>query len=68
MLITTAVRKDLEIPGYRFTVGTLELAQGLGDFASLDEQPPDPARHLAAADARLVRQVANTLLRPIALQ
>ena len=36
VLITATPSADLEIPGEPFTFGTLELAQALGDFASLD--------------------------------
>jgi glucose-6-phosphate isomerase len=69
VLITASPREDLEIPGYPFTFGTLELAQGLGDFASLDETGRTALHvHLPVADARLIRQVADALLRPIALQ
>lgn len=36
ILVTAAPDEDVEIPMRSFTFGTLELAQGLGDFASLD--------------------------------
>jgi hypothetical protein len=36
ILITAAPALDLPIPGERFSFATLELAQALGDFASLD--------------------------------
>src|SRR5262249_60477269 len=36
LVISAAPRDDVPIPGEPFTFGTLELAQGLGDFASLD--------------------------------
>ncbi len=69
VLITAAVEIDLEIPGYPFTFGTLELAQALGDFASLDAAGRRALHvHLPAADARLIRQVADSLLQQIAVQ
>lgn len=36
ILVTAEPREDLEIPGEAYTFGTLELAQALGDFASLE--------------------------------
>jgi glucose-6-phosphate isomerase len=69
VLITTTPHADLDIPGYPFTFGTLELAQALGDFASLDAAGRRALHvHLPAADAALVRQVADALLGRIALQ
>jgi hypothetical protein len=69
LLVTAAPRADLGIPGYPFTFGTLELAQALGDFASLDAAGRRALHvHLPAADADRVRQVTDALLRQIALQ
>ena len=69
VLITATPRADLDIPGYPFTFGTLELAQALGDFASLDAAGRRALHvHLPAADAVLIRQVADALLGQIALQ
>jgi len=69
LLITATPGADLDIPGYPFTFGTLELAQALGDFASLDAAGRRAVHvHLPAADAALVRQVADALLGRIALQ
>jgi transaldolase/glucose-6-phosphate isomerase len=69
VLFTAAPRVDLEIPGYPFTFGTLELAQALGDFASLDEAGRRALHvHLPAADVTRIRQVTDALLRQIALQ
>jgi hypothetical protein len=69
VLFTAAPQADLEIPGYPFTFGTLEMAQGLGDFASLDAAGRRALHlHLPAAGAARVRQVADALLRQIALQ
>jgi glucose-6-phosphate isomerase len=36
LLITSTPREDLPIPGQPFSFGTLELAQALGDFSSLE--------------------------------
>jgi glucose-6-phosphate isomerase len=67
--LTATPLADLEIPGYPFTFGTLELAQALGDFASLDATGRRALHvHLPAADAGHVRQLADALLRQIALQ
>jgi hypothetical protein len=69
LLVTAAPRADLQIPGYPFTFGTLELAQALGDFASLDAAGRRALHvHLPAVDADRVHQVAEALLRQIALQ
>ncbi len=69
VLITATPHADLDIPGYPFTFGTLELAQALGDFASLDAAGRRALHvHLPAADAALIRQVAGALLGRIALQ
>ncbi len=63
VLITTAPRDDLDIPGQPFTFGTLELAQGLGDFASLDATGRRGLRvHLPSPDAGLLDRVLGTLL------
>ncbi len=63
VLISHAPLSDLDIPGQPFTFGTLELAQALGDFNSLDAAgrralhvhlpSPDPAVLKAALDAAL---------------
>lgn len=37
IVITTEPREDIDIPGQPYTFGTLALAQGLGDFRSLNE-------------------------------
>jgi glucose-6-phosphate isomerase len=69
LLVTAAPRADIGIPGYPFTFGTLELAQALGDFASLDAAGRRAVHvHLPSADAERVHQVTDALLRQIALQ
>jgi glucose-6-phosphate isomerase len=66
LLVTAAQAEDLPIPDKPFTFGTLELAQALGDFASLDATGRRALHvHLPAADASLVTRVAETLLRQL---
>jgi glucose-6-phosphate isomerase len=63
LLITTEHASDVEIPGQPFSFGTLEHAQALGDFQSLDAAGRRALHaHLAAPDAALVRQLADALL------
>ena len=63
LLISADHATDLEIPGQPFSFGTLEQAQALGDFQSLDAAGRRALHaHLAAPDAALVRQLADTLL------
>ena len=53
-------RADLPIPGETFSFGTLELAQALGDFASLDATGRRALHiHLPTPDPALVRAVAR---------
>jgi len=61
--MTATPRIDIPIPGERFSFATLELAQALGDFASLDAARRRALHvHLPSPDRRLVRQVADALL------
>jgi glucose-6-phosphate isomerase len=63
VLISATPAEDIDIPGQKFTFGTLELAQALGDFNSLDATGrraihihlprPDPALLAGAFDALL---------------
>lgn len=63
VLITAAPREDLPIPGEGLTFGTLELAQALGDFASLDATRRRAVHiHLPAPDPLLIASVADALL------
>ena len=63
VLISSTPRADLEIPGEAFTFGTLELAQALGDFASLDAAKRRAVHvHLPSPDRRLLREVMDALL------
>ena len=63
VLLTATPRQDVAIPGQPFSFGTLELAQALGDFASLDATGRRALHvHLPAPDRVLVRQVGDALL------
>jgi transaldolase / glucose-6-phosphate isomerase len=63
VMITASPRRDVAIPGEPFSFGTLELAQALGDFASLDGAGRRALHvHLPSPDRMLVRQVGETLL------
>jgi glucose-6-phosphate isomerase len=62
-LITATPREDVAIPGETFSFGTLELAQALGDFASLDATGRRAIHvHLPAPDAALIKRLSTTLL------
>ena len=66
VLVSDTPVADLDIPGQPFTFGTLELAQALGDFTSLDSTgrralhihlpTPDPALLTAALDSLLAQR------------
>ena len=63
VLITATPTEDVTIPGEAFSFGTLELAQGLGDFASLDAAGRRALHvHLPSPDPALIRRVADALL------
>lgn len=63
VLISATPREDLPIPGEIFSFGTLELAQALGDFASLEAAGRRALHvHLPSPDRALLRQVADALL------
>jgi len=65
-LITATPREDVAIPGETFSFGTLELAQALGDFASLDATGRRAIHvHLPAPDAALIRKLSQMLLRHV---
>jgi glucose-6-phosphate isomerase len=62
-IVTAAPVRDLPVPGHGLTFGTLELAQALGDFQSLDELGRRILHvHLPAPDPKLIRAVAGALL------
>jgi hypothetical protein len=63
VLVTAGIGEDLPIPGEGFSFGTLELAQALGDFASLDATNRRALHvHLPSQDPALVREAADRLL------
>jgi glucose-6-phosphate isomerase len=63
VLFTASPHIDVPIPGEAFSFGTLELAQALGDFASLSATGRRALHvHLPAPPPRLVREVADLLL------
>jgi transaldolase / glucose-6-phosphate isomerase len=63
VMISATPRHDIAIPGQLFSFGTLELAQALGDFASLDATGRRGLLiHLPSPDRMLVRQIGDALL------
>jgi hypothetical protein len=66
VLITAPAHHDLDIPGQPFSFGTLELAQALGDFASLGETDRRAIHlHLPARDPRSLNDALTTILMPL---
>jgi len=64
IVITAAPAVDLPIPSEPFSFGTLEQAQGRGDFASLDSTRRRAVHiHLPRPDAGLLRAALDDLLR-----
>jgi hypothetical protein len=62
VLITADPLEDLEIPGEKYSFGVLELAQALGDFASLEATGRPAVRiHLRAPDLRAVDSACELL-------
>jgi transaldolase/glucose-6-phosphate isomerase len=63
VLISAAPREDVSIPGEPFSFGTLEFAQALGDFASLDATCRRALHvHLPQPDAQLIHRLADALI------
>jgi hypothetical protein len=63
IVITADPIEDLAIPGQPFSFGVLELAQGLGDFQSLDKTDRRALHvHLTRRDPALIQAVAHALL------
>jgi transaldolase/glucose-6-phosphate isomerase len=63
VIVTAGPRLDVAIPGEPFSFGTLELAQALGDFASLDTAGRRALHaHLPAADKRFAHELGDALL------
>jgi hypothetical protein len=62
VLITASPTADLDIPGQPFSFGTLELAQALGDFSSLDATDRRALRvHLPSPDPALLSETLSAL-------
>ena len=63
LVVTARPEQDLPIPGEPFSFGTLELAQAIGDFNSLDAANRRAMHvHLPAPSPRLLKAVFDTLL------
>jgi hypothetical protein len=63
VLISATPSQDLPIPGEPFSFGTLEHAQAIGDFASLDAAGRRAVHaHLPSQDPALIRALADALL------
>jgi hypothetical protein len=61
-LLLTAPGQDLPVPGEPFSFGVLELAQALGDLASLDHTGRRALHvHLPRPDAGTVQAVLDRL-------
>ena len=66
VLISATPAEDLPIPGESFTFGTLEKAQAIGDFASLEAAGRRAVHaHLASPDVALIQTLAGALLAPL---
>ena len=60
LLVTTGVTGDVDVPGQPYTFATLERAQALGDFASLDAANRRAIHvHLPAPDRKLARETVD---------
>jgi glucose-6-phosphate isomerase len=67
VLITADPATDLDIPGESYSFGTLEMAQALGDFASLDATGRRGLHiHLPAPTARWLSAAFDRILTPLA--
>jgi hypothetical protein len=67
VIVTAQPPTDVPIPGEPLSFGTLELAQALGDFASLDATGRRALHvHLPRPDAGLIRSTADALLNRLA--
>jgi hypothetical protein len=63
VLISATPSEDVAIPGEPFTFGTLEQAQAIGDFASLDAAGRRAIHaHLPSQDPALIRSLADAML------
>ena len=63
LIISASPRSDVAIPGEAFSFGTLELAQAIGDFQSLDAAGRRALHvHLPSPDATALKAVFDALL------
>jgi glucose-6-phosphate isomerase len=63
LLITAGAAEDVDIPGQPYTFATLERAQALGDFASLDAAKRRAVHaHLPSASRQLARTLVDELI------
>jgi hypothetical protein len=63
LLVTASPREDVPIPGEKFSFATLELAQAIGDFNSLDAAGRRALHvHLPGPDRARLRDVGDILL------
>ena len=63
LLITTDATQDVTIPGQPYSFATLERAQALGDFASLDAAGRRAVHvHLPSADPQQARGIVDKLI------
>jgi glucose-6-phosphate isomerase len=66
LVISADPESDIQVPGEAFTFGTLEHAQAIGDFSSLDASGRRALHvHLERATAALLRSVCRALALPI---
>jgi glucose-6-phosphate isomerase len=66
VVITGTPAEDLDVPGQSFSFGTLELAQALGDFESLDRTGRRALHlHLPTADPVALADTFDRLLRGV---
>ena len=63
VLVTATPHEDIDVPDAPFSFGTLELAQALGDFQSLDRTGRRAVHlHLPSPDAGLLRAALDDVL------
>ena len=63
VLLSATPRTDVSIPGESFSFGTLESAQALGDFASLDATGRRAVHiHLPSPDRSRLREATQALI------
>ena len=68
VVLSATATEDLPIPGEPYSFGTLEFAQAIGDFSSLDTTGRRAVHvHLPRPDRLLIREVATAMLERILL-